>query len=131
MKNTLNRSKSFYFFIFLFIASLTLSKNADAATSIAKCKIIQTAQEDSIKQGDYLIQIIAATRGTYGYDIYKSKKLFIHQPNIPAVPGNNGFATKSDAEKVARLVVDKMKKGETLPTITVDELKHLDVIPKQ
>ena len=129
MKNIINRSGSFCFFIFL--ASLTLSKNADATTLIGKSKIIQTLQEDSIKQGDYLIQIIAATKGTYGYDIYKSKKLFIHQPNIPAVPGNNGFATKSDAEKVARLVVDKMKKGETLPTITVDELKHLDVIPKQ
>ena len=129
MKNIINCSGSFCFFIFL--ASLTLSKNADATTLIGKSKIIQTLQEDSIKQGDYLIQIIAATKGTYGYDIYKGKKLFIHQPTIPAIPGNNGFATKADAEKVAKLVVEKMKKGEALPTITVDELKHLGVMPKQ
>ena len=129
MKNIINCSGSFCFFILL--VSLTLSKNADAATLIGKSKIIQTLEEDSIKQGDYLIQIIAATKSTYGYDIYKGKKLFIHQPTIPAVSGNSGFATKSDAEKVAKLVMDKMKKGEALPTITVDELKHLDVIPKQ
>ena len=129
MKNIINRSGSFCFFIFL--ASLTLSKNADAATLIGKSKIIQTLEEDSIKQGDYLIQIIAATKSTYGYDIYKGKKLFIHQPTIPAIPGNNGFATKADAEKVAKLVVEKIKKEESLPTVTVDELKHLGVMPKQ
>ncbi len=120
MKNTLNRSESFCFFIMLFLLSLTVPENAGAATLVVNCKVIQTAHRDSIKQGDYLIQIIAARNGTYGYDIYKGKKLFIHQPTIPAVPGNSGFATKSGAKKVAKLVIDKMKKGEALPTITVD-----------
>jgi len=84
MKNILNRSGSFCFFILLFFASLTPCKNTDAATSIAK--IIQAVHRDSIKQGDCLIQIIVATEGTYGYGIYKGKKLLIHQPAIPALP---------------------------------------------
>jgi len=131
MKNIRHRSESFCFFIALSLLSLAVSGNSGAATPVINRKIIQTSTGDSIKQGDYLIQIIAVRNGTYGYDIYKGKKLFIHQPTIPALPGNNGFATKKDAEKVARLVVDKMKKGETPPAITVDELKHLEVIPKQ
>ena len=131
MENMINRNSNFCFFIVLSFLSLTISKNAGATILISDCQIIQTVQKDSIKQGNYLIQIIAGTNCTYGYNIYKGKKLFIHQPTIPALPGNSGFATKADAEKVARLVVEKMKKGEPLPTITVDELKQLKLIPEQ
>ena len=86
-------------------------------------------QNDSIKMDSYLIKIIQVADGKYGYDIYSKQILFIHQPAIPALPGNNGFATKTDAEKVAKLVVEKIKKGGSLPTITVEELKHLGIVP--
>lgn len=73
-------------------------------------------------------KIIAGANGTFGYDIYRSNRLQIHQPNIPALPGNNGFQTKVAAEKVAKLVVSKMERGETLPTVSVAEMKKLGAI---
>ncbi len=88
-----------------------------------------TPQNDSIKVGEYVIKVVAVANG-FGYDIYNKHKLFIHQTSVPALPGNNGFATKTAAERVARKVVEKMQKGETLPTITIDEMKQLGAIPK-
>ena len=52
----------------------------------------------------------------------------IHQPSIPGMPGNDGFKTKADAEKVAQLVIKKIKKGEMPPTVTVEEMKKMKVI---
>ena len=76
----------------------------------------------------FIYKIIPAANGTYGYDIYADGKLRIHQPAIPAVPGNDGFKTKEAAEKVAALAIAKMKKGESLPTISSEELKKLKAI---
>lgn len=42
--------------------------------------------------------------------------------------GNVNFKTKADAEKVAKLVIDKIKKGEMPPTVTIEELQKLKVI---
>lgn len=49
----------------------------------------------------------------------------IHQPAIPGIPGNEGFKTKEAAQKVADLVVNKIKKGEMPPSVTIEELKKL------
>ena len=71
--------------------------------------------------------IVNAKSNTYGYDIYINDKRYIHQLTIPGIPGNNGFRNKPDAEKTAKLVVDKMKRGEMPPTVTVTELQHLHI----
>jgi hypothetical protein len=89
------------------------------------------SQKEAVKAGNYNIKIIPAANAGYGYDIYKGKVMVIHQPSVPAIPGNNGFVTKAVAEKVAGKVVEKMQKGESLPTITIEELKQLGVIPKR
>ena len=52
----------------------------------------------------------------------------IHQTSAPALPGNEGFKTKKDASKIALLVIDKIRKGEMPPTISIDEMKKLNVI---
>ena len=52
----------------------------------------------------------------------------IHQTSAPALPSNEGFKTKDDATKVALLVIEKIKKGEMPPTISIDEMKKLNVI---
>lgn len=66
----------------------------------------------------------------WGYDIYVDGKKMIHQPIIPAVPGNDAFKTEKDAIKTGTLAADKMKAGGSLPTITVKELDSLGVIKK-
>ena len=76
-------------------------------------------------------KIIPSENKTWDYNIYNDGKLFIHQPSIPALPGNSGFTTKIITEKVAKKVIDKIKSGENPPTISIEELKELGAIPKQ
>ncbi len=66
----------------------------------------------------------------WGYDIYVDGKKMIHQPIIPAIPGNDAFKTEKDALTVGTLAADKMKKSGSLPTISVNELDSLGVIKK-
>ncbi len=64
----------------------------------------------------------------WGYDIYIENKKMIHQPIIPAIPGNRAFKTESDAKKTGLFALGKMIKEATLPTITTKELDSLGVI---
>jgi hypothetical protein len=73
-------------------------------------------------------KIIDAPKHTYGYDVFADGRLMIHQTSAPALPGNEGFKTKKDATKVALLVIEKIRKGEMPPTISIDEMKKLKVI---
>jgi hypothetical protein len=76
----------------------------------------------------YKFKIISSLNNTWGYDIIKDNKLFIHQTSIPGLPVNEGFKSKSDSERVARLVIEKLKKGEMPPSVTQEELKEMKVI---
>ena len=73
-------------------------------------------------------KIIDAPKHTYCYDVFADGRLMIHQTSAPALPGNEGFKTREDATKVALLVLEKIKRGEMLPTISIDEMKRLSVI---
>ncbi len=73
-------------------------------------------------------KVIDAPKHTYGYDVFADGRLMIHQTSAPALPGNDGFKTKEDATKVALLMIEKVKKGEMPPTISIDEMKQLNVI---
>jgi hypothetical protein len=73
-------------------------------------------------------KIIEAPKHTWCYDVFADGRLMIHQTSAPALPGNEGFQTKDDAIKVALLVIDKIKKGEMPPTVSIDEMKQLSVI---
>lgn len=72
--------------------------------------------------------IIRGENNTWGYDIYSEGQLVIHQPSIPAATGNKGFKNKPDAEKVARLVITKLEKGQMPPTVTKQEMQKLNLI---
>jgi len=73
-------------------------------------------------------KVIDASKQTYGYDVFADGRLMIHQTSAPALPGNEGLKTKEDATKTALLVIEKIKKGEMPPTISIDEMKKLNVI---
>lgn len=57
----------------------------------------------------------------WGYDVLTNDSLFIHQPNIPAISGKNGFLTEADAQKIGTLVMNKIQQSR-LPVITLKEL---------
>jgi hypothetical protein len=63
----------------------------------------------------------------YGYDIIMDGHPYVHQPNIPALPGNRGFETEADAIKVAQLVVSKILNHVMPPTVGVNELDSLGI----
>lgn len=86
------------------------------------------AADTSLQKATISYTIIPAKNSTWGYNIYVDGKLRIHQLTIPAMPGNEGFTSKKSAGKVAEKVTEKMRKGESLPTITVEELKTLKAI---
>ena len=77
---------------------------------------------------DYTYKIIVNADGTFGYDVFAGNKLFVHQPTIPAVAGNKGFSTQAAAERIAELVLKKLKQGEVPPTIKIEEMQKLDAI---
>lgn len=81
---------------------------------------------DAFANSKITYKIINSANKTYGYDILADNKLLIHQPSIPGATGNNGFKTSASAEKVAQLVISKIKKGEMPPTVTNDDLKKLN-----
>jgi hypothetical protein len=83
---------------------------------------------DAYKNSSIIYKLIPGINNTWGYEILVDNKMKIYQPNIPGFPGNEGFKTKAGAEKVAKLVIDKMKTGEMPPTITTEEMKKLDVL---
>jgi len=74
-----------------------------------------------------IYKIINSDQNTFGYDILDNNRLMIHQPAMPAVPGNKGFATKEDAAKVAKLVIKKINKNILPPSVTPQELNNLKI----
>ena len=83
---------------------------------------------EAFKNSNITSQLIPAANNSWGYDIYVDNKLMIHQPTVPAMPGNEGFKTKADAEKVAQLVISKIKNGEMPPSVSKEELQKLKVL---
>ena len=65
-------------------------------------------------------------------DLYLSTLLIRYEKIIfynNLLPGfRSGFKTKADAEKVAKLIITKIKKGEMPPSVTPEELKKLNVL---
>ena len=63
----------------------------------------------------------------WGYSISEKGKRIIDQQTIPGVPGNQGFQTSEDAQKVAELVIEKLEKGVFPPTVSEEELQKLGI----
>ncbi len=80
-------------------------------------------------EGEVFVELKAVQNTTgWGYEIYVDKKIYIKQDYIPAIGGAHSFATKEDALKTGKVVMDKLEHGQ-IPAMTVEELKALKVIP--
>ena len=111
--------------ILSFLFTCNLCAQTDAVLSVTSVKNHGKEKQKNVK---FNYVIIPSVEKTWGYDIYIRKQVFIHQPNLPGLPGNKGFKSKTDAEKVARLVIEKINKGEMLPSISTGELKELKIL---
>lgn len=84
--------------------------------------ITYLGKESNGNSNSEYLSVFRQTDGTYGYDIFQGEKRLIHQPYIPAIPGNHGFNTKRHAEQVGRMVLDKIHHGIFPPTLGVEEV---------
>lgn len=124
-----------YFLFFLVSISFLVSCGNDKGNSIDSLdKDMDHALENSqaIPSGDitfktFVVKDSADKEEGWGYDLYVDGKRTIHQPLIPAVPGNDAFATENEAKLTGELAVKKMKLTGAFPTISVHELDSLGV----
>jgi hypothetical protein len=114
--------------IFLLCGQIINRVQAQVQTPLKTEQKADFPSGDAFKNTKITYQIIPGINNIWGYDILVNKKLTIHQPSVPSQSGNNGFKTKNSAEKVARLVIKKMKKGEMPPTIDAKEMNKLKAI---
>ena len=63
----------------------------------------------------------------WGYNIYREGKLYIHQPHIPAIAGNQTFRSEEDAIKTGRFIIVKIRKNILPPSVTLAELDSLGI----
>lgn len=62
--------------------------------------------------------------GGWGYKIKVNKKLYIYQDQIPCVPGKELFPTRESAMAMARLVKEKILRGES-PAVSKEEVEKI------
>jgi hypothetical protein len=105
-----------------------LLAQAPSAPAQPEISLAQSPETSAAANTKFTYMIIDAPHHTYGYDVFADGKLLLHQTSLPALPGNEGFKTKQGATKLALLVIDKIKKGEMPPTISIDEMKTLGVV---
>ena len=114
---------------YLYLLFLLLGSHAAVAqqkeTPKSEVQFLAASQFSNTK---LTYNIIPAANNTFCYDVLADGKILIHQPSKPGLPGNEGFKTKADAEKVAKLIITKIKKGEMPPSVTTDELKKINVL---
>lgn len=97
------------------------------ATNLPSGEQSQFPKADEYSNTKLTYTIIPAENNTWGYEIFAEGRLMISQKSVPALPGNNGFKEQDQAMKVAELVMEKIRKGEMPPTITVEELNALGI----
>lgn len=60
----------------------------------------------------------------WGYDVLVNDTVIIHQESVPVLQKQQAFSQKDQAEKTAKLVIQKLKSG-TLPTLTKFDLEKI------
>jgi hypothetical protein len=80
------------------------------------------------REANLRFEVTTRPDNTFGYNILMDGRILIHQPHIPALPGNEGFREKEDAQKVAEFVIHKIRQNIFPPSITVQELDSLGVL---
>jgi hypothetical protein len=100
------------------------SRSADEAAGKKEVEV----QKNPYANAEITVKIIPSANNTFGYDILLYGRPLVHQPNIPGLPGNEGFSTMERTQTVAEFVVKKIKNNEMPPTVTIEDLNNLGVL---
>lgn len=85
--------------------------------------VIGYKQVEKIRNKGLSLEVVQVKNG-YGYQIFKGKKLYINQEQIPAIDHRETFKTEDDAEKVGNLILQKLEKGQS-PTVTAKQVNQV------
>jgi len=85
----------------------------------------RSREADAIHSADITHRIIDAPNATFGYEILSGGQAIILQTSIPGKPGLSGFQTIEEADRVAAVVIEKLKNGEMPPTLSAEELNSI------
>ena len=83
-----------------------------------------TLRGEKVKKQKFVSARIFKGAGGWGYDILLNDSVFIHQEFIPAIAGKKSFPEKQQAEKMARLIINKINNGR-LPSVTIFEREQI------
>jgi len=109
------------------------NQQTETAGSEAQNQPVEVTMENTpvpIQDSSLTYKIISGENGTvgFGYDIYVNGKMYVHQPTIPAVPGNRAFSSGQKAAQAAQLVIYKIQNNILPPTVEVRELDSLHLL---
>lgn len=104
-------------------------KNKQASLPAEKAVAFNPYEDSEITVEVFKIDSVEQTgsRG-WGYDILVDGKIYIHQPNVPAVMGNNGFSSEEKAREAGEFVIYKIRNNILPPSVSPEELDSLGVL---
>ncbi len=111
------------------ISESIIEKENSSGAKYIKEKVEEKTEITEVRsnQTEYQTRTFQNENATWGYDLLRSNAVFIHQANIPSIPGLKGFSTKEEAQKVAEFVMNKLNKNIMPPSVTPEELKSLGI----
>ena len=125
---TLLKQIALFLLCFIFFSLAMIIKPQAQIKQSQQAHNSETVSANEVLHTKFSYKIIDAPNKTFGYDVYAGDHKIIHQTSVPALPSNKGFTTTTAAKKIAQLVIEKIKKGEMPPTVTVEEMKKLHVV---
>lgn len=114
-----------YFLVLLFFIGCNTTSN-EVIESVNN-PIQEQVSKDTSESKGISFKIFEVENKQFGYDIFVDGKMYIHQPHIPAIPGNKGFENKEDAKKVAEFIINKIENNIIPPTTSKAELDSLGI----
>jgi|GEM_PF-862599 len=102
-------------------------RNSRLNSSISNNPNIDSCQSTN---SEYSIRTFINIDSSWGYDIYKEGKLFVHQPHKPSVSGCFGFNNEKSALLVAGLVVNKIRENIIPPSVNPNEIDSICALAK-
>ena len=124
MKNIL------YFFIcsIIFVSCNEQPKKSENSNSESETKPRFEPQQKTANYSTQLFLVDSLNpKAGFGYNVLVDGKIFVHQPSIPSIPGNQTFSSKEKAELVANLVMLKLKNNIMPPSVSKNELDSLQI----
>ncbi len=73
-------------------------------------------------------ELIPSENNTWGYKIVLEGSPMIIQASKPGLPGNEGFKTREQAQKLAEFVMAKIRNGQMPPTVSIEDLQRMNAL---